>query len=129
MSHDPRSNLRPFRPGDPRINRAGRRRGKGLADRLGGILDKSIQTKDGKAVKGIDAVCMQLVRLAIGGNIRAIEILFDRLEGKAVQAVVPVDNTPQSEVPITEVQARVRSLLQRFDLSEVIDVTPEDGKP
>lgn len=125
MKHDPIKNLRPFQPGDPRINRAGRRRGKSLAVRLDSLLDKSIQTKDGKSLRGIDAVCMQLVRLAISGNLRAIEILFERLEGKAVQAVVLPDSPAQNEVSVVEMQARVKSLLQRFSVDEVIDVTPE----
>lgn len=50
--------------------------------------------EDGKKVKKVQRIVAKLVACAIDGKIDAIREIFDRVEGKAVQAIAGPDGAP-----------------------------------
>ena len=119
-------NLKPFVPGDPRINRRGRKAGKSIADHLAVQLKKVYTLNDGTKAKLMELICMQLTTLAAKGNLRAIEIIFERLEGRPMHFVDLPPDAPPSEETSAKV-ARVKDLLKRFDFAAMM-ADDEEGK-
>lgn len=120
-------NLKPFVKGDVRINRGGRRPGRRIADVLNAQLKKVITVKGtGEKIKLMDAICLRLAQLAASGNLRAMELIFERLEGKAVQ---PIELPPEADPDDPrERAARLKSLLARFDLATIIDAEAHENE-
>ena len=84
---------KPFVKNDPRINRAGRpKKGTALTDILNYQLD--LVFKAGKLKR--EAIAEKLIETALTGDVAALKYVFDRLDGKPVQAVVAEvhDNMP-----------------------------------
>lgn len=69
-------------------------KGKAMADALRTVLNKS---KDGKQNKR--AVAEKLVEMARDGNVEAMKIVFDRIDGKPVQTNV-LEGNNEAPIPI-----------------------------
>ena len=85
-------NLKPFKKGDPRINRGGRPKLPDISEALEKVLNEE---KDG--IKALDAVLKALRTKAIRGDVRAIQELLDRAYGKSKQHI---DHTTAGEALI-----------------------------
>jgi len=84
---------KPFEKGDSRINRNGRpKKGTALTDILNYKLD--LVHKAGKLKR--EAIAEKLIEVALDGDVNALKYVFDRTDGKPVQAVVAEvhDNMP-----------------------------------
>ena len=79
---DIHKDAKPFKKGDPRINRAGRPKLPDISEALEKVLNEE---KDG--IKALDAVLKALRAKAIKGDVRAIQELLDRAYGKSKQSV------------------------------------------
>lgn len=79
-------NLRPWKPGQSG-NPGGRPRRKPVTDRLRDILEST--DKNGKTVA--DRIVEAIRDAAIGGDVRFVELILDRIEGK-VPNVLQVDD-------------------------------------
>src|SRR5215471_17168218 len=89
MNKDRNKNLVNFTKGDPRINRNGRPpNSKIISDAL---LEKLNQRNGRDQLKKI---VEKLYAEANKGNMKAIEIILDRIEGKAIQPIVGDLNLP-----------------------------------
>lgn len=118
--HPGLANLIPFKPGDPRINRNGRKRGgTPLADRLWSEINKA-DPKSKRGEKQLAALIARLIRRAIAGDMRAIELIFDRIDGRAPIAI-ELPPQPKNEPPAAERLERIRGLIARFNLAAPID--------
>ncbi len=94
-------NLKPFKPGQSG-NPNGRPKGKSLTTILRDLLERKINVKDpisGKKTKKTirDHIGLNLAAKAVKGDLVAIGIVFDRLEGKAVQRNLNADVDPEEE--------------------------------
>lgn len=77
-------NLTPFEPGESG-NPAGRPKGtKNLSTILREMLELEIE-EDGVKITQKDAIIKKLIKQSTAGNLRAIQEVFDRTEGKAKQ--------------------------------------------
>src|SRR5690606_3221132 len=76
-------NLKPFKKGDERINRAGRPKKLPALDTL--LADVLGEEKDGKSAA--QAILMALRSKAAKGDVRAAEVLLDRAYGKVKQPI------------------------------------------
>lgn len=84
-------NLKPFEKGDSRINRKGRPSTKHITDWL----------KHPDRQEDLDKMMNKTMKLAIGGNMRAVEFITDRLEGKAKTYMDwTIENNPDKDKPI-----------------------------
>ena len=79
-------NLRPWKPGQSG-NPGGRPRRKPVTDRLRDILEST--DKNGKTVA--DRIVEAIRDAAIGGDVRFVELILDRIEGK-VPNILQVDD-------------------------------------
>lgn len=87
----------PFKKGDPNINRKGRPRdGESWTEILKNIGETRGET--GKALK--EEVLEMLYKKAAKGDLRAAELILDRIEGKAVAKIEQKveDVTPSAKV-------------------------------
>ena len=79
---------RSFQKDDPRINRNGRpKKGESLTDilrELGGIAD--VSTEKGK-IERRQAIANRLWQMAIAGDLAAIKMIYDRIDGSPRQSV------------------------------------------
>ena len=75
---------RPFQPGDPRINRGGRPRTRGLREELVRQLDE-VDGRTGRSNR--ELVVQELIDQAIGGHVGAIKLILGYTDGLPVQAV------------------------------------------
>jgi hypothetical protein len=79
---------KPFQKDDPRINRSGRpKKGESLTDilrELGGIAD--VSTEKGK-IERRQAIANRLWQMAIAGDLAAIKMIYDRIDGSPRQSV------------------------------------------
>ena len=74
----------PFEKGDKRINRKGRpKKGSALTD----ILNYKLDIKDEAGKLDREVIAEKLIEAAKKGDIVAVKYIFDRLEGRPVQAV------------------------------------------
>lgn len=79
-------NLTPFQPGQSG-NPKGRPKGsRNLSAILKDMLDQDVE-EDGEMVKFSDAIVKRLIQKANKGDIKAIQEIFDRTEGKAKQEI------------------------------------------
>lgn len=78
-----------FRAGpDPRRNTGGRPRGVSITRRLRELLAAPVSELSLRPDStGLDAVALRLLRAAVEGDVRAINSLMDRVEGKPTQRV------------------------------------------
>ena len=84
-------NLKPFKKGDSRINRGGRPKTKHITDWLLRPENES----------DIDKMMKKAMKIAIGGNMRAIEFVADRIEGKPKSYLdMQIDSNPDKDKPI-----------------------------
>lgn len=77
-----RANLRPIQPGEVR-NPAGRPRQ--VATKL--LREMAAETRDGAEQSRLSAIVDQLLSKAEGGDLDAIKIVLDRLEGRPRQSI------------------------------------------
>jgi len=106
-----KEHLKPFRKGDPRASECGKKsRRRGIDERLREMAQKYIDKKlaSGNIVKITiaDAIDAVLLEKAKGGDLKAIEMYYDRVYKKAVQP-------SQSEIDVK---------------NPVIIMTPEEKK-
>ena len=74
-----------FIPGDPRCYRGGRGRGK---KGIPALLKKLCDKKDEKTGKTqMEIICQQLIDMAKIGNGWAIQLLYERMEGRPRQVI------------------------------------------
>jgi len=96
--------LKPFQSGpDPRRNTKGRPKGsKNWRTLFMKILGKEILV-GGKKIRVDEAIVQQLVRKAAKGNLRAAEMVIDRVDGKVPETVeISVPSMPPEEIVWTE---------------------------
>lgn len=83
-------NLTPMKKGETR-NPNGRPKGKSLTQILEKLINKKIEVKDkkGKILKDkpMSLMNLKLIKRAIMGDLRAIEFIYDRIEGKVPQTL------------------------------------------
>lgn len=101
-----------FKPGNKMGK--GAPKGKRLTTILGELLKEVYTYRDieGKEIvnEGEKGVALALIQKALLGDIKAIEVIFDRLEGKATQ---PVDLTQNDGIPEDELDSRILDLLNK----------------
>ena len=73
--------------GTPEDLTKGRQEKKLMTDALMVALKRVTKDAEGKPTKNINAIASKLVDNAKGGDNKAIDIIFDRTEGKAAQAL------------------------------------------
>lgn len=85
-------NLIPRKKGDPPLAGGGRPKGKSMTTILRNVLERSMQTKDPisnkegkKKIKEI--VVLALIQKSIRGDMKAIQEVLDRFDGKVPQGV------------------------------------------
>lgn len=87
-------NLKPFKPGQSG-NPAGMKKGtRHLTTIVREILDTEIEVEENgeREKKSLaDVIARKLIKKAMEGDIRAIQEIFDRTEGKAVQKIDQVN--------------------------------------
>lgn len=86
---------------DPRRWNGGKPRKPRIADAFWRIANAKL---DGVDRTKLDELCEEVWQMAMAGNMRAAELIFDRMEGKAVQ---PVEDVTPDE-PMTEEQRKTR---------------------
>lgn len=75
----------PFKPGDPNINRGGRPpKDKALSDELRRCLELKDVPRGKARIKRKEAISEVLTQEALKGNLTAINMILDRVEGKPV---------------------------------------------
>lgn len=88
---NPENLKEPWKPGDPSPNPAGRPKGsRNLSTILREMLEEEIEVNiDGvkERKKLQDLIIRKLIKKANDGNLRAIEQIFDRVEGKPNQKI------------------------------------------
>jgi hypothetical protein len=110
---------KPFVKNDPRINRAGRpKKGTALTDILNYQLD--LVFKAGKLKR--EAIAEKLIETALAGDVAALKYVFDRLDGKPVQAVV-------AEVHDNMSDEEKKHMLSIFKEETKVPVRPEIVAP
>lgn len=82
-------NLKPFQKGfDERRNLEGRPEGaKSLSTQLREFLETTVKDDDGENTTFRDAIIKKLLQKAQKGDIKAIQEIFDRTEGKSKQSI------------------------------------------
>jgi hypothetical protein len=105
---------KPFVKNDPRINRAGRpKKGTALTDILNYKLD--LVHKAGKMKR--EAIAERLIEVALDGDVAALKYVFDRLDGKPVQA---------AEIEIHDVDSETKKrMLSIFQEETKVPVKPK----
>lgn len=90
MAND--KNLTPWKPGQPSPNPSGRPQGsRNLSTILRDMLEEEIDVViDGVKTKQQfkESIISKLIKKANNGNLRAIEHIMDRMEGKAIAKIV-----------------------------------------
>lgn len=102
---DDQSNLKPFQPGESG-NPAGRPPGsRNLSTILKEMLEQEVLI-DGEKIPFKDSIVKKLIKKANNGNLRAIQEIFDRMEGKAKQEMkiegLPDPNITVNVIPPTD---------------------------
>lgn len=87
-----------FEPGKSGNPRGRPKRGTAMADALRTVLNKS---QDGKQNKR--AVAEKLVEMARSGNVEAMKLVFDRIDGKPVQTNV-LEGNQDEPIPIRYIE-------------------------
>ena len=91
-------NWKPGQSGNPKGKKPG---SKNITSYLKEFLDKNMDgpksplTPDGGKMPAGQVVALRLMALALKGDLRAIQQLQDRVEGKPVQSIELEDKTPQ----------------------------------
>ena len=88
--------------------------------------NKEIQ-QDGITKSRLDALIEVIFASALRGSLKAAEIIFDRLEGKAKERIELDTMKGQPELGKEERQARIRELFRKMESGEnqkAVDVTP-----
>jgi hypothetical protein len=101
-------------------NEKGRPKGSGGGPFLSTVLKQALQEDDlldGKEVKVEYTVVASLLKEAKAGNVQAINIVFDRVDGKPLQAIEIEDKT---ERPLDA------ELLRKYGLDYTEDEVEED---
>lgn len=73
------------------------KKGKIASDAVIAALHREVTDSEGKPTKRLTLIAEKLVELASEGDIRAIREVFDRAEGKAVQAL---EHSNPSRAPV-----------------------------
>lgn len=90
----PEDNPKPFKKGDPRINRKGRPKKLPKLD----VLISNVLADDENGLTAAESILIKLKKMAMSGNIKAAEILLDRAYGKPRQKF---EHTGKDENPIS----------------------------
>lgn len=98
----------PFVKGDPRIWRHGKPRPPRIADAFWRIANNKIE---GTTRTELDVLCQAVWDKAAKGDSKCATLVFDRMEGKAVQPVEDVTAAP--EITQEEAKSRIADLLAR----------------
>jgi len=78
----------PFKKGDPRINRSGKKIGSvSIPDLLRRIGNETITAKDGRKLTKLEAVMTMVYKNAVEGHAWAVEFIASYTEGKPRQPV------------------------------------------
>ena len=93
----------PFCKGDPNINRKGRPpTDKTLSNAIREALQKNDVKKGYEQVTRNQAIAEILTQEALKGNLKAIDMVLDRMEGKAMQhSEVDIDAT--TDIPLIKI--------------------------
>src|SRR3546814_19677478 len=75
---------------------AGRKPDKLMRDALVLALKREAEGADGKPTKRLQAIAEKLVEKAEAGDVQAIREIFDRVDGKPVQAIAGDPDSPVS---------------------------------
>lgn len=106
--------LKPFQKGhDPRRNTKGRiisAKSLGFRDLLIKYGNEKIKLQDGREVTKYEFLAGLLVDKAVSGNVRALKILFDRVEGKAPKGAKARNTVIARGEPDSEEWDRLMSL-------------------
>lgn len=88
--------LKPFEPGyDPRRNTKGRPKGsKNWRTRILRVLRQKVKVGD-KMMLVEDVMIEQIFRKAMRGNLKAVKIIIDRIDGKVQDEVVWDESKPE----------------------------------
>ena len=77
----------PFKKGDPNINRAGRpKKGESFGEICKSIGEELVRAGDSE-IERKEAIVRIIYKKALEGDLKAAEILLDRVDGKAKQVV------------------------------------------
>jgi hypothetical protein len=110
--------LKPFQSGhDPRRNTKGRPKGsKNWRTIFMKVLGKEIEV-NGRKIRVDQAIVERVVRMAAKGNLKAMSMVIDRVDGKVPETVeVPTPFVPQEKVEYTpEEQADFEKYFKRND--------------
>jgi len=87
MSEPKRDDRGRWRPGCSGNPRGRPRRGESLAELLRSVLAEKVEIEGGRRVTRARLVAETLVAKAIEGNVPAIRVVFERIEGKAPKCV------------------------------------------
>lgn len=98
------SNLVPFKKGDPRINRNGRKKSIPGLDR---VLTEVLGADVGKKSR-VQEIVEKLAQMAIKGDVRAAELLLNRCYGKVTDRIqlnadVTSDGKPVNQIDWTKI--------------------------
>lgn len=102
------ANLRPFKKGDPRINRKGQPKLPDLREVLERVL--GTEGKDGKTA--IERIMETTKRMAEHGNIRATDLLLDRGFGKPAQHIT-TENVNYNVTPSADEVKQIKKALDK----------------
>lgn len=94
----------PFSKGDPNINRKGRpKKGQSFGEALEKEAEEMVKDASGEELTKMQAIAKILWKKASKGDLKAIDMLLDRIDGKPKQAL---DVTSGGET-ITEVKQTI----------------------
>ena len=90
------------------------RKGQTFTDILEGVLGEEVVKHNGKTISGKEAVARKLLELAVSGDIKAIQYIGDRLDGRPF-ALNPPDGDKSDAVMdrLADVLEGVKHELQR----------------
>ena len=70
-------------------------KGSAVADVLNDLLTREVLNTSRNKVQVIEAICEKLIDLAMEGDLKAINILLDRVDGKPRQQVAIEQSSPE----------------------------------